>query len=112
MFVDNPVCLIKGAKYYAVKSTNDQLESDTKELLASMLLFEYRQKNPVALSVAEECQRVVLDEGTKQNRALHIGCATGRTTLQLTKLFKEVCRNSISIPIVLLANDIAQPHEY
>jgi len=85
-------------------SPTSHYRDDTAEALAASLHWEYSTNSSSVKQVAARCRRVIgayLDHVAgpvtgNGRRALHVGCATGRLTLELAALFDEASHHDSS----------------
>ena len=99
-----------------VHSTTPQYRGDTPEALAASLHSEFSSSSSsIGVLAARYCKLIsahladVSGSGTGRHagrRALHVGCATGRITFELTTIFNEVRHTSLAYTVTSTASTI------
>ncbi len=74
----------------SVRSTNTQFDYESTTALNTMFSYEYDSDHYID-AMTEMCDKTIKKYGITMDRALHIGCATGRLTFTIATGFKEVC---------------------
>ncbi len=78
---------------YVISSLEDKKETDvyeSDELVSRYCEFQYGSENFGVKNFAIECAKIASKFAKTPNKALDLGCATGRATFELAKSFDEV----------------------
>jgi 5-histidylcysteine sulfoxide synthase/putative 4-mercaptohistidine N1-methyltranferase len=78
---------------YVISSLEDKKETDvyeSDELVSRYCEFQYGSENFGVKNFAIECAKIASKFAKNPNKALDLGCATGRATFELAKSFDEV----------------------
>ncbi|KAI0220611.1 hypothetical protein LSAT2_027897 [Lamellibrachia satsuma] len=90
---DNEILLNAGKyEYVLMQNANLQYRMDTEQFMHDTLLQEYVDDSGElpAMQLAALSNQLIAKYNIAQGRALHLGCATGRTTFALATFFKQV----------------------
>ena len=78
---------------YVISSLEDKKETDiyeSDELVSRYCEFQYGDEYFGVKNFAIECAKIAVKFAKNRNKALDLGCATGRAAFELTKSFDEV----------------------
>ena len=74
----------------SVDSTNVQYSWESEARLNLTLHQEYSCPLPPCIQLVQMVKEWVKEQGVARSRALHVGCGTGRVTVELSQLFNNV----------------------
>jgi putative 4-mercaptohistidine N1-methyltranferase len=81
-----------GFRYVHTDSESQGIDNiyESDELVSQYCEFQYGDKNFDVENFAVACSKIASKYAIKTNKALDLGCATGRASFELAKLFDEV----------------------